>query len=282
MAAMAEDPLAVAVLGRGLVDPHRPALRVDDEAVTRGRAAFETLRVYEGRPFGLEQHLDRLVQSAQALGVPVPDPVELAALAKLALDAAGVGDAVLRFYWTPGPPGSTPGGYAVVSEIPGWIEEARGRGQRLVTLEFPRRAHSWLLPGVKSTSYATHIAAEAEARARGADDAVLVDPAGVVLEGPVTNVWWREGDATLVTPGLELGILAGETRAVLLEVAEAAGYGIRTGAFPVARLLAADEVFTSSSVREVMPVIEVDGCPFPLGPAAVALQSALRAIATAP
>ena len=97
----------------------------------------------------------------------------------------------------------------------------------------------------------------------------------------MTNVWWREGETRLVTPGLELGILAGETRAALCEAAEAAGYNVETGAYPLTRLLAADEVFTSSSVREVMPVVEVDGRAFPLGPAAAAMQSALRALATA-
>jgi len=240
------------------------------------------LRVYGGRPFRLGQHLARLARSAEALGVPAPDRAALESLAGLALDAAGVDDAVLRFYWTPGPPGSTPCGYAVVSEIPGWIEEARTRGQRIVALEFPRRAQSWLLPGVKSTSYATHIAAETEARARGADDAVLVDPEGIVLEGPVTNVWWREGETRLITPGLELGILAGETRAALFEAAGTSGYTVETGAYPLTRLLDADEVFTSSSVREVMPVVAIDDRSFTLGPAAVAMQTALRALATGP
>ena len=128
-------------------------------------------------------------------------------------------------------------------------------GQRLVSLAFPGRSAPWLLPGTKSVSYATHVAAEAEAKRRGADDAVLVDHDGTVLEGTVTNVWWREGDV-LVTPALELGILAGETRAALLALAaRARATTVETGAFPLARLLDADEVFTSSSVREVMPVV---------------------------
>ena len=104
-----------------------------------------------------------------------------------------------------------------------WVEEARARGQRLVSLAFPRRSAPWLLPGTKSVSYATHVAAEAEARRRGADDAVLVDLDGTVLEGTVTNVWWREG-ATLVTPELELGILAGETRAAWRYISGQAGF----------------------------------------------------------
>jgi len=96
-----------------------------------------------------------------------------------------------------------------------------------------------------------------------------------VLEGPVTNVWWRRDDI-LFTPSLDLGILAGVTRGALLE---AAPYEVREGAFPLAELLASDEVFTSSSVREVMPVRSVDAQPFRLGPAAAALQAALRELA---
>lgn len=278
---MATDPLAVAVLGRGIVDPAMPSVRVDDEAVTRGRAAFETLRVYGGKPFRLEPHLARLARSAGALMLQTPDIDAMIRLAMLALDEAGSSDAVLRLYWTPGPPGGRPEGFAIVSEIPPWIESTRARGQRLVSLEFPRRVADWLLPGVKSTSYATHIAAELAARERGVDDAILVDGDGIVLEGPVTNVWWREGPKALVTPGVELGILAGETRAALLELAETVGFAVETGAFALSRLLRADEVFTSSSIREVMPVVEVDGVAFTNGRAAATLQAALRRMATA-
>ena len=135
-----------------------------------------------------------------------------------------------------------------------------------------------LRPGTKSVSYATHVAAEAEARRRGADDAILVDRDGVVLEGTVTNIWWREG-STLVTPSVELGVLAGETRAALVELAPSCGYTVETGAYSLDHLRAADEVFTSSSVREVMPVVALDGAAFERGPAADALQAALRRLA---
>ena len=128
-------------------------------------------------------------------------------------------------------------------------------------------------------SYATHIAAETEAKRRGADDAVLVDLDGTVLEGPVTNIWWREGDR-LLTPSLELGILAGETRAALLALA-GEQYEVETGSYPLERLLAADEVFTSSSVREVMPVAAVDGREYASRDAAELLQRRLRELAGA-
>ena len=171
-------------------------------------------------------------------------------------------------------------GLALVSAVPEWIERVRARGQRLAALEYPRRATSWLLAGTKSTSYAINIAAEHEAQRRGADDALFVDTEAIVLEGPVTNVWWRSG-RTLSTPSLELGILAGETRAALLELAPPLGYEVREGVFTLDELLAAEEVFTSSSVREVMPVVAVDDAQFGYGPAAADLQQALRRAANA-
>jgi branched-subunit amino acid aminotransferase/4-amino-4-deoxychorismate lyase len=77
--------LALAVSGRGLVDPAAPVLRADDEGFSRGRAAFETLRVYGRRPFRLTEHLARLGHSAAAIGLPAPDPAEIEALARLAV-----------------------------------------------------------------------------------------------------------------------------------------------------------------------------------------------------
>ena len=264
----------MAVGGRGVVSLDEPVLRADDEALLRGRAAFETVRVYAGRPFRLAEHLARMRASAGRLGIGFPDGFE--ELAAEALDAAGAPDAMLRLYLTPGREGEgAPVRLALVSSLPDDLEDRRARGISLISLLGVRTEAPWLLGGVKSTSYAVNMAAEAEARSRGADDAVFVRDDGIVLEGPVTNVWWRRGD-TLFTPSLDLGILAGVTRAVLLEVAPEAGFQVFQGAYPLVELLDSDEVFTSSSVREVMPVVAVDERPFERGPAAPALQAALR------
>ena len=88
---------------------------------------------------------------------------------------------------------------------------------------------------------------------------------------------------TLFTPALDLGILAGVTRTTLLEEAGGLGYDVREGAFPLDDLAGAEEAFTSSSVREVMPVVELDGAPLAggkPGPAAAEMHSALRATST--
>ena len=276
--------LALAVGGRGLVDPDEPVLHVDDEAFLRSRAAFETARVYGGKPFKLEEHLARLAGSAARVEIGRIDEAELERLARLALEAAGAPDSVLRLFVTPGRDGSgQPTQVAMVSTLPEGLDELRARGIGLVSIQLGldpslRASSPWLLGGVKSTSYAVNMAAEAEAKRRGADDAVFLAAGDIVLEGPVTNVWWRM-EKILYTPALELGILAGVTRATLIEEAAAAGYEVREGAFPLPELASAEEAFTSSSVREVMPVIELDGKPLGTGapgPAAQELQCALR------
>jgi 4-amino-4-deoxychorismate lyase len=279
---MPGDPLALAVLGHGLVDPRRPWLRADDEAVLRGRAAFETLRVYGGRPFRLAEHLDRLARSADVLELDAPDAVGLEALVGEALAGLGRVDAVLRLVWTPGA-GDGPTGFALVTPLPEGLDAMRARGIELATLQLAigttaRQASPWLLAGVKSTSYAVNMAAQHEARKRGADDALLLSLEGIALEGPTSNVWFVE-DGVLHTPGLDLGILAGVTRETLLAAAAEAGIEVEEGAYPRERLAAAVEVFTSSSVREVMPVVRMDGAAVGdgrPGPVAAAMQAALR------
>jgi 4-amino-4-deoxychorismate lyase len=269
--------LAVAVSGRGLVDPGEPVFGAGDEALLRGRAAFETARIYGGRPFRLADHVARLGASSTSLGLPPPDGEECARLAAMAIDGTAAPDAGLRFYWT----GMTL--VATVAEIPPELEELRVRGIRAVSLELGVGLHrpDWLLPGVKSTSYAVNIAAEAEAQRRGADDAVFLAAGGIVLEAPVSNLWWRAGQ-TLCTPSLEVGVLAGVTRGTLIQLAPAAGYQVAEGAFTIDELRGADEAFTSSSIREVLPVVELDKQPIgdgAPGEAASVLQRALRALA---
>jgi 4-amino-4-deoxychorismate lyase len=279
--------LALAVGGRGLVDPDEPVLHADDEAFLRGRAAFETIRVYAGRPFRIDEHLRRMAGSAARLDLGDVDVEEFQSLARSAIERGGAPDAVLRLYLTAGREGGgAPVSLALVSELPPALEEQRSRGMKLISVRLGldpelRAVAPWLLGGVKSTSYAVNMAAQAEAERRGADDAVFLASGDVVLEGPVTNVWWRNG-RTLSTPSLELGILAGVTRATLVEAAGDLGYEVREGAFPSTDLAAADEAFTSSTVREIMPAVELDGAPVGdgrPGPAARDLQEALRAAA---
>ena len=181
-----------------------------------------------------------------------------------------------------------PAAFAICTDVPGSLEEERRRGLRLVLLTtatdpLVRAASPWLLPGVKTISYAVNMAAQRAARAHGADDAVLVGLGGELLEAPTANLWWRTGH-TLHTPSLDLGILAGITRAVLCDLAPGLGLKVVEGVYTAEDLATADEAFLSSSTRELMPVVEVDGTPIAdgrPGPVAADLQAALRELAAA-
>jgi branched-subunit amino acid aminotransferase/4-amino-4-deoxychorismate lyase len=263
--------LAVAVAGRGLVDPDEPVFTARDEALLRGRAVFETARVYDGRPFKLDEHIERLQSSSARVRLTAPDAEECVNLAALAVGASGEQELALRLYWT----GTTL--VATVGAIDPELERLRARGMHLAVV----RWSTGTLASAKSTSYAENMAAQDLAADRGAGDALLVDHDGIVLEAPTANVWWRVG-SLLRTPTLDLPILAGVTRAFIAALAPTLGYEVEEGTYPLAQLLDADEVFLTASIREVMPVAAVDETRFGTGPAAHALQDALRMLARLP
>jgi 4-amino-4-deoxychorismate lyase len=277
--------LAVVAAGPGVVPGAVPALSPLDLALLRGEAAFETMRVYRGRPFRLGAHLVRLAHSAASLELALPDGLE--ELADRALEAARASDAVLRIICTRGTEADLASNtFAIVTGVPPEFDEQRRRGLRVALLSMAvdpliRTASPWLLPGVKTISYAVNMAAQRAARSVGADDAVFIGLGGELLEAPTSNVWWRAG-RTLCTPSLELGILAGVTRAAMLELATPSGYRVLEGVFTKEDLGEAEEAFLTSSTREVMPVVTVDGRPVgdgTPGPAAATLQAALRRLA---
>lgn len=258
--------LAVAVSGRGLVDPAAPVFHPDDEALLRGAAAFETVRIRGGRAVLLHRHVERLERSAHALRLPAPEGVE--ALAAEAAAAASVDEGVLRLFRTSMTLVATAGA------LPPGLDAMRRRGIAVVTV----RSHdAGLLTGVKATSYATALAAVADAERRGADDALYLGEGEIVLEATMSNIWWRDDDV-LSTPALSTGVLPGVTRGAVAALAAEAGYRIREGSFTLPALLNAQEAFTSSAVREIMPVIAVDGRKLPRGEAAARLQALLEQV----
>ena len=256
--------LAAAVAGRGVVDPGAPVFFADDEALLRGAAAFETVRIRNARPVFMSAHVERLGGSARALRIPAPEGIE--GLAAEALAAAGCQEGVLRLFRTSATL------LATVAQLPAGLAAMRERGIAMVTV----RSHdAGLLTGVKATSYATALAAVAEAERRGADDALYLGEGETVREGTMSNIWWRDGDV-LSTPSLATGVLPGVTRAAVARLASEAGYRVREGSFTLPALLRADEAFTSSAVREIMPVIAIDGRELGRGEAASRLQALLE------
>jgi branched-chain amino acid aminotransferase len=194
------------------------------------------VRVYEGRPFALEEHLQRMERSALNLRLPI-DLEAIRADANRLLAHAGPGPdhELLRIVATRG------GRRLLLTEpLPSSPEHVR-----LGSITYsPTR----VLDGVKSLSYAANMLASRLARERGFDEALLVTPHGRVLEAPTSSVFWVK-DGALLTPPLDEHILASITRRIVIEEAEATERSCS-----LQELLEADEAFLASTTREVQPV----------------------------
>ena len=210
-----------------------------DDGVYRGDGIFEVIRLYRGNPFALREHLDRLERSAAAIELSVERSLIESELEAL-LAEFGTDDAQLRIVVT------RAGRRLLLTErlpeLPATV--------RLATVTY---SPTVILTGVKSLSYAANMQATRIAQGRGADEAVLVRPDGVVLEPPTSAIFWVSPEGELRTPSLEAGILDSITRAQIVRSLE-----VEEGEFPVDDLLGAREAFLASTVREVQPVAAVD------------------------
>lgn len=280
------EPLASV---NGVVTPLAEAVvPVTDRGFLFGDAAYEVVRVYEGRPFRLEAHLERLLNTCRGLRfAAVPDAAELARTCRDLVRASGFADASLAIQVTRGrnqghgplAAHTTPTIVVRVEEPPPWPAVWYVDGVALITVPEQRWAHNEL----KTVNLLPRILAFDDARAKGAAEALWVSEDGAVWEGLSCNVFAVEGGA-LLTPPLGPHVLAGVTRGAILELAPAAGLVVREQRLPRRDLLRADEVFIASSTREIVPVVRIDdetvggGRP---GPRTLDLHARYRAVVRA-
>ncbi len=239
------------------------SIAITDEGLLRGDGAFEVIKLYGGRPFRLGDHIDRLERSASVIELSFTRNAlegEIAAL----LAEFGSHDGALRLVVTRG--GRR---LAICEPLPDWPETAS-----LATVTY---SPSVILTGVKSISYAANMQATRIAKARDADEALLVRPDGVVLEAPTSTIFWvRDGE--LRTPAMQTGILASITRALMI-----AALDVVEGEYLLDDLAGADEAFLASTTREIQGVSSLDGSPFSAAPgpltgrASAALREAIDA-----
>jgi branched-chain amino acid aminotransferase len=232
----------------GTVTPTAAAMvPMKDDGLYRGDGAFEVIRLYEGKPFALVDHLDRLGRSAAAIELEF-DRAALEREIEALLGEAGAVDGQLRLI-------VTRGGRRIAATEP--VPE-HGETLRLATVTY---SPTVILNGVKSLSYAANMQASRLAKGRGADEAVLVRPDGTVLEPPTSAIFWVSAGGELRTPALDDGVLESITRNRLIKALDVA-----EGSWQVDDLRGASEAFLASTTREVQAVAAIDGAELAAAP----------------
>src|SRR5262245_1097765 len=232
-----------------------------DEGLLRGDGAFEVVRVYDGRPFALAEHLDRIERSSANLRLPPVPRAELESETVELLAARGgpAFDGCLRIVLTRG-------GRRLL------LTEPLPPGPERIRLGLVTFAPTRVLDGIKSLSYAGNMLAGRLARERGFDEALLVTPHGRVLEAPTSSVFWVDQSGTLCTPPLDEHILASITRDRVLKVVD-----ITERPCPREEILAASEAFIASTTREVQSVAAIEDVQLEEGPVTRTAAAAVRA-----
>jgi branched-subunit amino acid aminotransferase/4-amino-4-deoxychorismate lyase len=266
------------VIGHVLIDGERydavnAKISVFDIALLRGFGCFESLRSYNGVAFRQRQHIDRLERSAQALGLELPPRLDME---DWVADRASEGDCTVRVVATGGTDEKGSGEdsrFIVFAEALQPVDPTTS----LLPVEAPWHPDGSQseLTGAKTLSYGPNVAARFHAKAEGYGDALLIGRSGNVLEGPTNTVAWISG-GVFETPSLDLGILASVTRRAVLDVAERLDIPVTEGAFPLSRLLDADEVIALSTLREVQPVVRIGDIDKQVGPVTERLSTGLR------
>ena len=238
--------MSLASVNGRISSPEEALIPVTDEGLLRGDGGFEVLRLYQGRPFALTEHAERLRRTCDGLRMEA-DIDALVAESEALLREAGPVEALLRWVLTRG--GRR---IAIIESLP-------PRKETITVLPVPYST-TLVLDGLKTLSYAGNMLAGRIARDQGFDEALFVDPDGTVLEGPTWTFFWVR-DGRLFTPSLEQPILASITRARLMEECD-----VTEATCTAEELAAADEAFAASTVREVAPITAIGDRQLEAGP----------------
>lgn len=242
-----------------ILNPAEAFLALPDDGLLRGDGVFEVIRLYDGHPFALDAHLDRMERSAKAIDLPL-DRAAMETEAGELIAGTGNADCLIRLI-------VTRSGRRIMSTepLPAHAPE--------ISLSIVTYAPTVILNGVKSLSYAANMQATRIARENGADEALLVRPDGIVLEAPTATLFWATPDGRLRTPSLDSGVLDSITRRKIVERVE-----VMEGEFLLENLLDASEAFLASTTREAHPVSRINDQALPTtnGPATKAATKAIK------
>ena len=265
---------ATVMIDGSLVPPERAVVSVFDRGFLYGDSVFESLRTYGGKPFDLDLHLARLERSARRVLIPLP--VDVQALEREVLQAIAAHarpECYVRLTVTRGigralgldpELADTPLRVIQVAELTLPSRELYEQGIRAISYRSERASDPAAVADAKIGNYLLAVLAMRAARAAGAQEALIEAPSGEVLEGATSNLF-AVFRGILRTPPESSAILPGITRAHVIELARTRGLPLELRALPKAELRCADEVFVCSSIRELVPVVNIDGQPVGTG-----------------
>ena len=256
-------------IGGELFEKADAKISVFDHGLLYGDGIFEGIRSYEGRVFRLDAHIDRLYESARAIGLKIP--IDRAAMASAVLDtlkANGLRDAYIRLIVTRGagslgldPRKTTdPQIIIITDQIQLYPPELYENGLKIVTASTIRTHPGALNPRIKSLNYLNNIMAKMEGINAGCLEALMLNSKGEVAECTGDNIFIVKRGKVL-TPPIDAGILEGITRDAVIGLARESGREVSERPMDRLDIYNADECFLTGTAAEVIPVVEVDGRP---------------------
>lgn len=239
---------------------------VFDHGLLYGDGVFEGIRSYNGRVFKLDEHLERLYDSAKSIMLQIPIPIEtmketvLETLRRNHLSEAyirlvvtrGVGDLGLDPDKCP-----TPSIIIIADKIALYPQKFYEEGLEIVTVSIRRNYSEAINPRIKSLNYLNNILAKIEGKQSGAEEVLMLNAEGYVVECSGDNIFWVKNDV-IVTPPVHMGILDGVTRNSVIDLARDAGMQVEERVFTRHDLYIADECFLTGTAAEVIPVVKID------------------------
>ena len=239
---------------------------VFDHGLLYGDGVFEGIRSYNGRVFKLDEHLERLYDSAKAIMLEIPISIEtmeetvLETLRRNHLTEAyirlivtrGVGDLGLDPDKSP-----KPSIIIIADKIALYPQKYYEEGLEIVTVSVRRNYVEAINPRIKSLNYLNNILAKIEGKQAGAEEVLMLNAEGYVVECSGDNIFWIKNEV-LVTPPVHMGILEGITRNSVIDLAREAGMRVEERVFTRHDLYIADECFLTGTAAEVIPVVKID------------------------
>ncbi|GJL78254.1 MAG: branched chain amino acid aminotransferase [Nitrospinaceae bacterium] len=242
-------------------------ISVFDHGFLFGDSVYEVVSTHRNKPAFLQDHLNRLMNSAKGLSLTIPyDPEWFFQEVEKTLQAAGNEESYIRIIVTRGvgeidiDPSScqNPNVIIFVTATKVFPPESYKEGIHIALVSIKRNPKEALNPGIKTGNYLNNVLAKIEANRLGAKDALMLSPSGFLTECTTSNIFFVQGERIL-TPSIDCGILAGITREKVIQLAQQNGLTVEEGRWPAEALEKANELFLTGTLKKVMPVTKLDG-----------------------